>query len=92
MSERARVRILVAGRVQGVGFRWGVGRRARSLGVFGWARNLGDGRVEVVLEGEARAVQLGLEYVRNGPPGALVVESELFWEEPEGALAAFSVR
>lgn len=70
-AERA-ARFLVSGRVQGVGFRFGTAREARSLGIRGWVRNLPDGRVEVLAEGRASAVAALLVYCRQGPPGAQV--------------------
>ena len=61
------VRWLIAGRVQGVGFRWFVLRQAESLGLRGWAANLPDGRVEVVAKGSvAQLVQLDAQ-LRSGP-------------------------
>ena len=67
----------VHGRVQGVGFRWYTRARALELGLAGSATNLADGRVQVVAEGERRAVQAMLEWLRGSdPPGRvdLVVE------------------
>jgi len=52
-----RLHVYYAGSVQGVGFRFTVERTASSLGLSGWVRNLGDGRVEVVLEGEETALE-----------------------------------
>ena len=92
MNGAVRVRALVEGRVQGVGFRWATRRRARSLGLSGFVRNLGDGRGEVLFEGEERAVREGLEFVRRGPPGSRVLNVDLHWEEPQQEPAAFSVR
>ncbi|NRA00997.1 MAG: acylphosphatase [Myxococcales bacterium] len=86
-----RVRALVEGRVQGVGFRWAMRRRARSLGLTGFVRNLGDGRVEILFEGEVAAVREGLAFVRRGPPGSRVRNVDLHWEEPQQESAAFSV-
>ena len=65
-------RALVSGRVQGVGFRFFARRAAESAGVAGWARNLPDGRVETVVEGEDSAVERYLEKVRRGPMGGRV--------------------
>ncbi|MGH7527666.1 MAG: acylphosphatase [Gemmatimonadales bacterium] len=66
-------RFLVSGMVQGVGFRWFVARHARSLGLTGYARNLPDGRVEVVVCGPADEPIARLEGVlRAGPAHALV--------------------
>jgi acylphosphatase len=71
-GSRARLRALISGRVQGVGFRYHTRARARELGVAGWVRNLADGRVEVRLEGEPAAVEALVDWLRTGPPGARV--------------------
>jgi acylphosphatase len=68
----AACRVVIRGRVQGVGFRWFVVREARRLGLRGYARNLDDGGVEVVATGEAAALDQLLERLRQGPPGARV--------------------
>jgi acylphosphatase len=60
-------RWLISGRVQGVGFRWFVYRYAEELGVQGWARNLPDGRVEVVATGEPRVVEQFEQVLHRGP-------------------------
>jgi acylphosphatase len=57
MSDRVRVVVLVSGHVQGVGYRWFVREQAEAAGVAGSARNLPDGRVEVVAEGPPDAVR-----------------------------------
>ena len=68
------VRGYVSGRVQGVGFRYFVKRHADSLAVYGYAKNLPDGRVEFVLQGEESAVLSVLENIRSGPSYSLVSE------------------
>lgn len=83
-----RVRLLVSGRVQGVGFREFVRRTAHRLGVGGWARNLGDGRVEVVADGERPALDALVGAVSSGPPGAFVREVHQDWTGREAAKAA----
>ena len=65
-------RYLVSGLVQGVGFRWFVGRHAERLGVTGFARNLADGRVEVVAAGSETALDALETELRRGPAGARV--------------------
>ena len=65
-------RFLVTGLVQGVGFRWFVLRAARELGIVGFARNLADGRVEVVARGEADQLAALEARLREGPPQAQV--------------------
>jgi len=70
------VRYLVEGRVQGVGFRHFVFRRATSLGLGGWVRNLSDGRVEIVAAGPARNLELLEAALATGPPHATVTGVE----------------
>lgn len=67
MSQVSRVTFFVRGRVQGVGFRWWTRARALELGLVGHARNLADGRVEVVAQGDPRAVQQLEELLREEP-------------------------
>jgi len=84
-----RRRLVVHGVVQGVGFRAWVWRAAQQRGISGSARNVPDGTVEIVLEGEPDAVEALVGVCRAGPRGAVVTEVELFDEEPEG-LSGFS--
>jgi acylphosphatase len=70
--SRNRAHVFVSGRVQGVWFRESTRRRADELGVRGWVRNLPDGRVEALFEGDPSAVRLAVEYVREGPAHARV--------------------
>jgi acylphosphatase len=69
-------RFLVSGLVQGVGFRWFVARHARSLGLAGYARNLPDGRVEVVVSGPDEALPALEQLLRAGPANAQVERVE----------------
>jgi acylphosphatase len=79
-----RLRVLVRGRVQGVGFRWGVSSRARSLGLAGSVRNLPDGTLEAVIEGPRDRVQTLVDWSRHGPSGARVDSVETAEEAPAG--------
>ena len=83
--------VWVSGRVHGVGYRASCSYRADQLGVAGWARNLADGRVEVVLEGEPEAVEALVEWCRRGPRHARVTGIDVVGEAPDGA-TGFSVR
>jgi acylphosphatase len=85
-----RRRVVVHGHVQGVGFRYSLGRAAATRGVAGWARNRADGTVEAVFEGEPGAVESLVRLSEEGPRGAMVERLEVFEEEPEG-LARFDV-
>ena len=66
-------------------------RQAQGASVAGWARNLADGRVEVVLEGDEGAVQKVVEWCHSGPSGAEVTGVDVSDEEPEG-LSSFETR
>ena len=79
-----RAKVIVHGAVQGVFFRVEARDRARSLGLAGWVRNVPDGTVEAVLEGDDERVELMVEWCRRGPAGARVEEVEVDWSEPEG--------
>lgn len=80
--KRALVRI--RGSVQGVGFRYAVLSRARSLGLGGWVRNCGDGSVEGAFEGDAARVESMVDWCRRGPIGASVDGVDVEWQEPVG--------
>jgi len=74
---------LVAGRVQGVFYRASAQRRARELGLTGYARNLPDGRVEVLARGDAQAVQTFIQWLWVGPSAAKVSAVEVLDAGPE---------
>ena len=79
-----RKRVLVSGRVQGVFFRASCRDEAERQGVAGYVRNLPDGRVEAVLEGEPGGVDAVVEWCRRGPSMAQVESLEVSEEEPQG--------
>ena len=83
--------VFVSGMVQGVFFRYETRERARARGLAGWVRNLPDGRVEAVFEGQQDAVEGMVEWCRTGPRGAEVTDVEAIDESPEG-LQGFDVR
>lgn len=87
-----RVRVRIAGRVQGVVFRESTRRSSAELGVKGFVRNLADGRVEAVFEGPERAVDEAVAYVKRGPPLASVTDVEVDEEPPTGEFAEFRIR
>jgi acylphosphatase len=77
-------RFVISGQVQGVGFRWFTKDVALREGVTGWVRNLHDGRVEALVEGDAEAVTRVEHHLRTGPPGARVETMNVITEEPDG--------
>lgn len=89
---KIRAHVIVAGMVQGVFFRSETRRLANSHGVTGWIRNLRDGRVEVVLEGEVVHVKKVLEFCRKGPPAARVNSVDVSWESYSGGCDDFRIR
>jgi acylphosphatase len=85
-------RFLISGRVQGVGFRFFVEARAAIEGVHGWVRNLADGRVETLVEGEQSSVDRIEAALWRGPSGAVVDEVVTEAAVPSGRATGFSIR
>jgi acylphosphatase len=83
--------MFVGGRVQGVFFRSETRREARRRAVTGWARNLPDGRVEAVFEGEKKDVERLIEFCRKGPTGAVVTRTAVSLEPYTGEFGDFRV-
>ncbi len=86
-----RVRIFVTGIVQGVAFRAWTVRTARARGVTGWVRNLPDGRVEALVEGDDPAVEAVAVWCRQGPPAATVTKTEVREEPYSGEFQDFRI-
>ena len=91
-ADKAQVRIVVEGRVQGVFFRAATAREARGLGLTGWARNLPDGRVEILAEGARKNLEMLLAWAGQGPPAARVSDVAVEWSDYVGNLRSFEVR
>jgi len=89
---KKRAHVFISGLVQGVFFRAETQTRARRLGVTGWVRNLWDGRVEAVFEGEEEAVERMVSWCHRGPPGARVENVEVTYEDYTGEYDTFSIR
>ena len=75
------VHLFISGEVQGVGFREYVSHKARKVGVQGWVRNLDDGRVEAVIQGDEKKVEILVTLSQHGPPLAHVMEIDMQYEE-----------
>lgn len=86
-----RAHLYIKGFVQGVYFRWSTKEKAGQLGLRGWVRNLYDGRVEAVFEGEEDAVRRAVSWCHAGPPGAHVDEVQVSYEDPRGEPQEFAV-
>jgi acylphosphatase len=87
-----RVRAIIRGDVQGVGFRAATAEEARRAGVSGWVRNLRDGSVEVEAEGTAEGVDRLIRWLRRGPSLARVTAVEIDDSLPPAGLEGFSIR
>jgi acylphosphatase len=87
-----RVRLRITGRVQGVWYRGATEAEARRLGVDGWVRNLPDGSVEVLVEGEPETVRALVAWCRVGPPAARVKQVVETPEPAAGDLRGFHTR
>jgi acylphosphatase len=87
-----RIRAIVRGDVQGVGFRAATAEEARRAQVAGWVRNLRDGSVEVEAEGSVQAVDGLIKWLRRGPSLARVTAVEIDDSLPPAGLEGFSIR
>jgi acylphosphatase len=87
-----RAHVVISGRVQGVYFRSYVKERAASMGIHGWVRNLFDGTVEAIFEGETESVHRMIEWCQKGPPAARVDHVETNWLEPLKESTTFELR
>ena len=89
--SKQRIRIFVTGRVQGVFFRQTLKVKAKQNDVYGWVKNLNDGRVEAVLEGDTGNVTRLIEWAHGGPANAIVEDVEIQNEKFTGEFSKFEV-
>jgi acylphosphatase len=87
-----RYHIYVSGIVQGVGFRWYAQKIGNRVGVSGWVKNLPDGRVEIVVEGEHEKVERFIKELKEGYLGENIREIEKIEEEYKGEFKRFEIR
>ena len=88
----ARASVNFKGKVQGVFFRANTRDFAGQVGVFGWVRNLPDGSVEAVFEGDKEKIIKLIALCKTRQPHALVTEADVTWEEYKGEFQKFEVR
>ena len=88
---QVRAHLLISGRVQGVAYRYSFRREAKDLGLTGWVRNLDNGSVEAIIEGEEGEVDQMVEWCRQGPPGARVTSMEVQRGIARGEFAWFEI-
>lgn len=87
-----RAHILISGLVQGVYYRWFAEKKAKSLGLTGYVKNLFDGRVEVITEGEKGLIEELINDLKIGPSASDVRDVKIQWEEYEGKFQGFNIR
>lgn len=90
-QKQIRTHVFISGKVQGVGYRYFTVNEARRLGVNGWVRNLPDGRVEAVFEGNRDVVEEMIRWCHQGSTAAVVKNVAVEYEELEG-LRGFETR
>ncbi len=89
--NKVRAQVYISGLVQGVFFRSNTRKMALKLCLKGWVRNLLDGRVEAVFEGEKEKVLEMLQWCRSGPPSAQVIDVSVKLEKYEGKFTTFDI-
>ena len=88
---RSRYHLFISGKVQGVGFRFRTKIKAKKLGLVGWVKNLDDGRVEIVAEGEEEKLNELVDWVKSSPFLSKVEEVKLLKEEPRNEFDNFTI-
>lgn len=91
MADLARAHLWISGRVQGVFYRAHTRDEARKRGLTGWVRNLPDGRVAAVVEGDRRQIESLIAWCRQGPPYAYVEEVRVDWHPYQGEFDDFRI-
>lgn len=91
-DKMARAHLFIYGRAQGIGFRFSTSRKAHRLGIFGWVRNLPDGRLEAIFEGEKGKIEEIVQWAKTGPIGARVDNVEIEWQKYTGEFANFEIK
>ena len=86
-----RAHVYISGRVQGVFFRAFTSEKAMQLGLTGWVKNLSDGRVEAIFEGEEEKIEEVIARCREGPPHSVVRNVDVRWEKPTEEFSSFIV-
>jgi len=89
--ETAAVEVKIAGRVQGIGFRYFAFEAARRLGLVGYVRNTRDGGVRAYAEGPREKLELFLRALEQGPQGSRVREMQATWGSSTGSYSSFSI-
>jgi acylphosphatase len=90
--EYLRAQVIIHGSVQGVFFRASTREEAIRINVGGWVKNLSDGTVQALFEGEKKKVEAIIAWCHKGPPGARVSSVDIAWEKYKGEFRQFDIR
>jgi acylphosphatase len=90
--DAAHAHLFIKGRVQGVFYRAFTRNVAVKLGLSGWVKNLYDGRVEAVFEGDRALIEQAIGHCRVGPPGSHIIDIEVTWEGYSGQEKGFEIK
>jgi len=91
-KEKMRVHIFVSGRVQGIFFRENTKKKAEKLAISGWVKNLRDGRLEAIFEGDRENIEKMVNWAKKGPIWAKIDDFSLVWEDYLGQFKDFEIR
>lgn len=91
-QEKARLQVIISGQVQGVFFRAKTKETAQELDLSGWVKNLPDGQVEAIFEGEKFALKKILQYLKTGPRLAQVTNLKTSWQKYQDEFKEFEIR
>lgn len=92
LPVKRRAKIIVGGLVQGVGFRYFVFNEAKSLGLNGYVKNLYNGDVEAIVEGEEEKIKALYEKMKIGPRAAIIRQHSICWEDYLGEFKNFEIK
>lgn len=90
--KEERIHAYISGRVQGVGFRAATRRKAQSLRIKGWVKNLPDGRVETIAEGSSKAIENFIDFLHRGSSAARVENVKVEREKYKGDFKKFQIK
>jgi acylphosphatase len=91
-TKKTRIRVIITGRVQGVFFRQKTKEKAQSLSLTGWVKNLPNGQVEAIFEGEKENIKKIIAFLWVGPPLARVDNLDIQEEPYQGEFASFEIK
>ena len=89
---KSNVHVIISGRVQGVWFRASTKQKAEQLGLKGWVRNVPDGKVEAIFEGDENQINEMTKWCHRGPPLSKVTNVEVKKQNPTNGFEGFSIR